>query len=179
MSKACGALSKLRHCVDLNTLKNVYYALVHSYLRYGVIAWGNAIEKNKTRLNALLNRIVRIMTFAPFGIGTKPIFDFLKILDVSQVCSLETGKFIFKSKHGMLPISSIGNHFERTPGVHNHNLRNRTTQLVAPFVLLSTFKQKSIHIHGMNEWNEIPETIQLSESYSIFKKHYKSHLLQE
>ena len=50
VSKACGALSKLRHCVDLNTLKNVYYALVHSYLRYGVIAWGNAIEKKQDQI---------------------------------------------------------------------------------------------------------------------------------
>ena len=111
MSKACGALSKLRHCVDLDTLKNVYYALVHSYLRYGIIVWGSAIEKHKSRLNALLNRVVRIMTFAPFGIGTKPIFDFLQILDISQIFSLETGKFMFKSKNGILPIITIANHF--------------------------------------------------------------------
>ena len=44
VSKACGALSKLRHCVDLNTLKNVYHALVHSYLRYGITVWGNASD---------------------------------------------------------------------------------------------------------------------------------------
>ena len=170
VSKACGALSKLRHCVDLDTLKNVYYALVHSYLRYGIIVWGNSIEKNKARLNALLNRVARIMTFAPFGIGTKPIFDFLKILDVSQIFSLETGKFMFKSKNGMLPISTIANHFERQRAEHNHNLRNRTNSLITPFVLLSTFKQKSIHNRGLNLWNDIPEAIRSSESFNILKK---------
>ena len=30
ISKSCGALSKLRHYVDIGTLKNVYYTLVHS-----------------------------------------------------------------------------------------------------------------------------------------------------
>ena len=44
ISKACGALSKIRHYVDIETLKSVYYALVHSYLRYGIVEWGNAIE---------------------------------------------------------------------------------------------------------------------------------------
>ena len=41
--KACGAIAKLRHCVDITTLKTVYYSLVHSYVRYGLLmTWGNA-----------------------------------------------------------------------------------------------------------------------------------------
>ena len=34
ISKACGALAKLRNCVGIDVLKYVYHALVHSYLRY-------------------------------------------------------------------------------------------------------------------------------------------------
>ena len=77
ISKACGALSKIRHSVDIETLKNVYYALVHSYLRYGVMAWGNANEKVLKPLHSLMNHIVRIINFALFKIGTGPIFDYL------------------------------------------------------------------------------------------------------
>ena len=100
-------------------------------------------------------------------------------MDVSQIFSLETGKFMFKSKNGILPIITIANHFERQRAEHNHNLRNRTNSLITPFVLLSTFKQKSIHNRGLNLWNDIPESIRFSESFNIFKKDYKSHLLQE
>ena len=39
ISKACGALAKLRHFVGIDILKNVYHALVHSYLRYGILIW--------------------------------------------------------------------------------------------------------------------------------------------
>ena len=92
ISKACGALSKIRHSVDIDTLKTVYYALVHSYLRYGIIAWGNATENILKPLHSLLNRVVRIMTFAPFRIDTKPIFDFLKILNVDQLFEFEISK---------------------------------------------------------------------------------------
>ena len=42
ISKACGALAKLRNCVNIDVLKNVYHALVHSYLRYGILVWGHA-----------------------------------------------------------------------------------------------------------------------------------------
>ena len=38
ISKSCGILSKLRHILELDTLREVYHALVHSYVRYGIIA---------------------------------------------------------------------------------------------------------------------------------------------
>ena len=180
ISKACGAISKLRHYLDIDTLKSVYFALIHSHIRYGIAVWGNATENVLQPLHALLNRVIRIMTFAPFGIDTKPIFDFLKILDVSQTFSLETGKFVFKSKNNMLPIRTIANHFERRRAVHQHNLRTcNHHSLVTPFVLLSSFKRKSIHYRGMDMWDNIPESIKHSDSFNIFKKSFKTHLFQE
>ena len=38
ISKAYRSITKLRNCVDLETLREVYYALVHSYVRYGILA---------------------------------------------------------------------------------------------------------------------------------------------
>lgn len=119
--KSVWALSKIRHCVTIETLTSVYYALAHSYLRYGITAWGNAAENVLKPLHSLLNCVVRIMTFAPFRINTKPIFDFLKILDISQIFSLETGKFVFKSRNGLLPISNIEKYFERHNIAHNYS----------------------------------------------------------
>ena len=57
ISKACGALSKIRHCVDIETLKTVYYALVHSYLSYGIVVWGNASESILKPLHALMTEM--------------------------------------------------------------------------------------------------------------------------
>ena len=80
--------------VDIETLKSVYYALVHSYLRYGIVVWGNAIETECIKpLNSLLDRVVRIMTFAPFRINTGPIFNFLKFLNMLKL-KLWIGNFM-------------------------------------------------------------------------------------
>ena len=65
--KGCGGLAKLRHCVNINILKNVYYALIHSYLRYGIAVWGNASANILKPLQTIVNKALRIMTFAPFG----------------------------------------------------------------------------------------------------------------
>ena len=37
ISKACGALARLRNCTNMEVLKNVYHAQIYSYLRYGIL----------------------------------------------------------------------------------------------------------------------------------------------
>ena len=69
-------------------------ALIHSYLRYGILIWGNASKLVRTPLQTLLNKAARIMVSAPFGnIDLKPAYDYLKILDVSKLFMLETAKY--------------------------------------------------------------------------------------
>ena len=75
ISKACGALAKIRNCVSIDVLKNVYHALVHSYLRYGILVWGHAAPSVLKPLEILANKAIRIMTFAPFGaVDLKPVY---------------------------------------------------------------------------------------------------------
>ena len=86
VSKACGILSKLRHCINPDTLRTVYYALAYSYLRYGNIVWGNCSKLTIQPLQVIQNRIIKIMTFAPFGrIDVDPVYLHLKILDLTKI----------------------------------------------------------------------------------------------
>ena len=99
VASACGALAKLRHCVNTNILKEFYHALSYSYIRYGLIVWGNALPTTLKPVQALMNRAARIITFSPFGhIDMKPIYECLEILDLKNAFLLETSKFIFKQK---------------------------------------------------------------------------------
>ena len=80
ISKGCGALAKLRNCVSIDVLKNVYHALIYSYLRYGIMIWGNATQEVMKLLQVLVNKAIRILTFAPFGnIELSPVYKQLKI----------------------------------------------------------------------------------------------------
>ena len=66
VSKVCGALARIRHCVNIDILKNVYHALLYSYLRYGIIVWGNAAHSSLQPLEILVNKAIRIMAFNSF-----------------------------------------------------------------------------------------------------------------
>ena len=108
ISKACGALARLRNCKSMEVLKHVYHALIHSYLRYGILIWGNACQSVLEPLQILVNKAARIMTFAPFGnLDLNPAYEYLKILDVTKTFLLETGKYHFKLVNHLLPLSLI------------------------------------------------------------------------
>ena len=91
----CRIVSKLRHSVNIDILKTVYYALGYSYLRYGNIVWGSAANVVLKPLVTLQNRIIRIMTFAPFGkVDLDPVYRDLKILGLPELNFLEKAKFM-------------------------------------------------------------------------------------
>ena len=181
ISKACGALAKLRHCVDCNVLTEVYHALIHSYVRYGIIAWGTASESVLKPLQTLINRALRIMSFAPFGrVDLEQIYEELNILNVRQTFSLESSKFMFKSKKGLLP-TEIANYFsESQPAgrISSYNLRTRRNKprLIIPRLASS---EKSIFIRGEILWNSISEEDKSSDSFLTFKRNIKAALLSD
>ena len=112
ISKSCGLLSKLRHCLEIDTLREVYHALIHSYLRYGIIAWGSAPKTVLNQLNVIVNRAIRLMSFAPFGLTRlNPLYEILEILKVDDIYTLEVAKFAYKQNSGLLPIE-IAHYFE-------------------------------------------------------------------
>ena len=56
ISKTKGLLSKLRHFVPTHTLINIYNSLIAPYLRYGLVAWGQASKNELDKLLILQKR---------------------------------------------------------------------------------------------------------------------------
>ena len=174
ISKACGIISKLRHCVDTEILKTVYYALGYSYLRYGNIIWGNAAKTVLEHLATLQNRIIRIMTFAPFGrVDLDPVYRDLKILGLPEMHFLEKAKFMHKYHHGKLP--SLFNDYFQTNTTVSHSYNLRRINHVRP--ILSIYSKRMIKHNGMDIWNTIPNEIQIISNIKTFAYRLKKDIL--
>ena len=106
------------------------------YLRYGIVVWGNAREAVLRPLQNLINKALRIMTFAPFGrIELEPLYEYLKVLKVKEVFLLETGKFMYKMENNLLPVS-IGDYFQpRKQNNSGYNLRTRKKHFYCTYYL--------------------------------------------
>ena len=83
---------------------------------------------------------------------------------------------MYKSKHNLLP-TSIGNFFEFSSQhiSHDHFVRNRQR----PIRLLcnSRYGEKSVQYKLFKLWEEIPTEIKNIDSFSVFKRLFKDHLI--
>ena len=179
ISKACGALAKLRHCIGTNVLVEIYHALIHSYVRYGILTWGAATETTLKPLQTLLNKALRIITFAPFGrVDVEPLYKELFILDVGDTFILETCKFMYRFKKNLLPtdIAIYFTHPLSSKPKSSYNLRPRKTPSRIETRLRSS--ENSIHIRGELIWDYVPEVSRSSKSLQIFKQTIKNSLVK-
>ena len=179
ISKSVGGLAILRHRTSISVLREVYHALINSYVKYGILTWGNACDSVLQPLNVLLiNKVIRIITFAPYGpLDLKPIYRELEFLDLHETFLLEKGKFMFKRKNNLLP-TSIANYFDTQPQPeHSYNLRSqRSTR--NHFRSTTIIGKKSIQNEGENLWTDLPPYLKDLDSLITFKKYYKSFLLE-
>ena len=181
--KACGALAKLRHCVPVDILIDVFNALIYSYLRYGILIWGSASATILKPLETLVNKAIRIISFAPIGnINLSQIYKDLNLLTLSNVHALELGKFIYKEKLGYLP-TAIGNYFPTSSNFTTHAYRTRVSSSTIPSNLNIIHRlkssEKSVQFKCDILWTNLHDSFKSLETVNIFKRQYKKLLISE
>ena len=93
-------LSKLRHVLDIKTLRSLYYATFEPLL--ASVVWTQNTNPVK-RLYLLQKKFLRIMLFQSRNSHTDPLFKMSKILKSFEKTALENCIFISKSLKGLLP----------------------------------------------------------------------------
>ena len=177
VTKVCGLFAKLRHCVGYDILKAVYHALVASHLQYCNLVWGNANATTLKPLQTLQNRIVRIMTFAPFSShNVEKIYDDLELLNLTQIHKLSKAKFVYKHKNGLLP-NNFENYLCSVEQVHRYRLRSASNGCYREICSNTNESRKMIQYEGAKLWNTIPRNIKIVETLRNFSQIYKIHLL--
>ena len=157
-------LRKLRDAVSLEILLQVYYAHIHSNIKYGVLFWGNSTDVD--RILIVQKRCVRLIANAKRDDHARPIFRNLRILTVIDTYILECALFV---KNNM-------NLFENHHFQHLHDTRNREHLVVMQ--TSRTYIDSGVLNTSIRVYNKVPKEIKRL-SPSAFKKELKSFLLQK
>ena len=90
------------------------------------------------------------------SLNLQPMYDFLKVLNITQLFHLEYAKFLYRFHSNLLPIP-IGGYFLADPYVnrHRYGLRSRTTNQPTRLVRKTRFADNSIQVKGPKIWEEI------------------------
>ena len=121
LNKANAMLSKLRHVLDIKTLRSVYYAIFEFHLCYASLALAQDTNSVK-RLHLLQKKSLRLMFFQSRNSHTAPLFKVSKILKSLDNTAPENCIFISKSLKGLLP-SIFNNWFKFSFESHSHDTR--------------------------------------------------------
>ena len=67
-------------------LRIIYNSLVHPYLSYGNLLWGNSYKKYINKLEILQKKAIRCMSKATYNEHSSPLFKRNKITKFKDIC---------------------------------------------------------------------------------------------
>ena len=85
VARSVGILCKLKQVLPRKTLLQLYHALIHPLLAYGIIIWGATYSSYLTKLKTLQNKALRVISGAHYRDNAIPLY---KNLDVLQLDDL-------------------------------------------------------------------------------------------
>ena len=88
VSSGIYALNMSKHVLKQSHLKILYYSLIHSHLTYGLILWGNALQKYISKLGRVQKKAIRAITRSKFNAPSSPILREVNILKLRDLYKL-------------------------------------------------------------------------------------------
>lgn len=76
---------RLRNILNVKIIKNVYYALVHSLLIYGIIGWGGSYKKNLNSVKVSQRTIIKVILKKKSTFSTDSLFKLFPVPNVDDI----------------------------------------------------------------------------------------------
>ena len=179
ISKSLFVIKSAKNILNQNSLKTLYYAMVHCHLQYCVEIWSCC---NPSLLNPLIlqqKKAIRIINNAKYNAHTAPLFKYSRILPLVKIAEMSKLQIMFDFCINKLP-SSFTNmwirNYER-PGLLF--LRNNADFYV-PFSRLKSIENFPNSAYP-RLWNTLettsPQLLNIDQSRNMFRKNLKEYLL--
>ena len=173
ISRCIGILAKLRHCLPLWTLINIYNSILLPHITYCNIVWGMFKSKNN-QLYLLQKKAIRLCAGGGFRDPTDPLFFRFKTLKVDDINTLQIALFMYRFQSNQLP-ETFDNIFRLNSAIHKYPTRISTD--IHLFNPVTKLAHRSIRHAGPDTWNSIPLNVRRSLTISSFKLELKKTIL--
>ena len=183
LRRANGVLCKLRHYIPYSVLREVYYALFSSHMRYGCQVWGQKNTYITNRIFLLQKCAIRVITSSLPLTPSKQLFGNLKILTVFDLVKLLNVLFVYETFNFNVPVH-ISTAFKFKKLQHNFNTKGKRIGIPKQVnVNTNTFGIYSVTYRSINCWNFFQKYFSpldlTSISYTKLKNLVINYYLQE
>jgi hypothetical protein len=174
-SNFIGAIYRKRSLISYDCRKNLYFALVHSRIIYGIEVYGSA---QKTLLSSLMiscNRVLRVLQEKQRRYPVHQLYLNFKAMSINNAFKFSILKLMYKCYYMKSTVPSvIHSLFTLNNSLHDHNTRSN-----ALYHMYHNFSAKSGSgvFLASYLWNSLPVSVRQCNSFPIFKKKLKLHLM--
>ena len=152
LNKAKAVLTKIRHRVDMTTLKSIYHAIFELHLCYAALVWTYNSSSDR-RLYILQKQPLRLMLFQNRNTHACPLFKTSKVLKFSDKIALENLMLVRKSLSKSLP-KTLCDWFTLPFESHAHNSKwANNGRINVPFHYTKTCGRYSVTVNAIYIWN--------------------------
>ena len=169
LNRSNSMLSKIRHYVDRDTIRSLYFTLFSSHINYCCQVWGQNGSYILNKILSLQRCALRIINFKPFRSDVTHLFHSLNIPSFPNLVRIANLLFVFDSLTHNLP-PSIDKYFTLSQEIHSYHTRNaKNGKLVLPAFKCVKYGKYSIKYQCANEWNR-----SITQIINIFVEKYGS-----
>lgn len=154
----------IRGILDIKNMKTLYYALVESRLKYGIIAWGSVVYGYLRRLEVIQKKILKIIYLKKHTYPSDELYKETETLDMRKLYFLSVVLHIFKHKNTLVDIE------------HTYETRHRLTSHQTPACQKSIGQKNHVYL-APRLYNSLPENIKKFKSIMQFKRNTKEYLI--
>jgi len=172
LSQAIGMINRVSGLVPPNVKLKMYYSLIYSRVSYGVSVWGRSSILNVSRIDRLLRRAHRCVSYGFRGdlvvsdtfFDCNSIYEYFVLLKFFRIVNLRDHKYFSTILSDLVPSHTYGTRFS----AKNH---------INTPILSKTKCQKLFLFQSISLWNQLPHVLKSCPSLPIFKKTLKQHIL--
>ena len=173
VSKVVFLINRAKNVLPPSALRSLYFALIHSRLSYGVLAWGNSASASK--LFKVQKRAVRVVTNSKYRAHTDPLFKKLSVLKLNDMYKQQSALFMHDYSNKRLPISF--HDFYPDPRHGRSTTRSCELNVYIP-KSRTNFSKLSAYIDVPKIWNNLSGEIKNNPNRNLFKRTLKTSFME-
>ena len=158
----------------------IYWALIHPYLNYGLVVWGQTSKHLFDKLLILQKRAIRLIYFTNSKVTPIPLFIKAQIPPLNLMYFQSIANLMYDVVHKNAPIN-LCNLFTPVSNVHSYATRSATMKKLHIKSSRLNKQLNSFSRLGARLWNSIPLDTRNKSKFS-FKMSIKStlfHILEQ
>ena len=164
----------IRNYLSKENIKTLYYTLIYSRIKYGLVVYGQAGITKLNKIQFLQNQLLKVLSCKKFRFSTDTLHNEFEILKVQEMTNQEILTFVFKYHAKILP-PVFNNYYETLASTHGLNTRHGNN--FRKIRHYSKMGALSIKVHGAELWNNLENNIKSIQNVKSFRIMYKKSII--